>query len=131
MKILCLLVVVILGFLFNVQAQDVDTIVAKVISVKILKSGYLIHIIPEEGGANEIIVASEISDSLKMKGNEIAKDKSYTWVIHAPIIIAYGPKNLAIEYGGEVVWTSKQTIKEQPRLCLNCNGKFIRPIGAK
>jgi hypothetical protein len=117
-----------LSLIFYAQCQYSDTLSARVLWVKKIKHVYLIGVIPDHKSADKIIVASELTDSLNKKGEQIKVGKTYIWVIQEAYQIAYGPTKWSVTYGDTVVWTNKEPFKKQPRLCLNCNGKYIRTL---
>jgi hypothetical protein len=125
MKKMALVFAAIFGFIFCAQCQFSDTLSAKVLWVK---NVYLIGVMPDHKSAGKIIVASELTDSLDKKGEQIKVGKTYTWAIKEPIVFAWGSMDTWVEYGGVRVWTSKKPLKKQPRLCLNCNGKYISSL---
>jgi hypothetical protein len=125
MKTVSLLFVSILGFIFCAQCQLSDTLSAKVLWIKNLNRIYLIGIMPDVKSADTIIMVSEVKKRKRRKREELKVGDTYTWAIQQAYQIAYGPTKWSVQYGDVVVWTNKEPFKKQPRLCLNCNGKYI------
>jgi hypothetical protein len=82
-------------------------------------------------------------EHLRKKGYSISHGL-YDNIHHRPIN-TFGDFNIILDVAGksyklkrkrkkwyiqyrDVVWTNKEPFKKQPRLCLNCGGKYISPL---
>jgi hypothetical protein len=127
MKKMTLIFAAIFGFIFCAECQSPDTLSAKVLWIKNLNKIYLIGIMPDVKSSDTIVVVSEVKKRKRKKREELKVGGKYTWAIQQAYWIASGPTKWSVRYG-DVVWTNKEPLKKQPRLCLNCNGKYISPL---
>jgi hypothetical protein len=117
-----------LGLILCAQCQSSDTLSAKVLWVKKIKHVYLVGVASAFKPSDTIIVVSEVKKCKRRKHEELKVGNTYAWAIQQAYQIAYGPTKWSVQYQEVVVWTSKEPLKKQPRLCLNCNGKYISPL---
>jgi hypothetical protein len=125
MKKMSLIFAVFFGFIFCAQCQFSDTLSAKVLWIKNLNGIYLIGIMPDVKSADTIVMVSEVKKRKRKESEDIQVGRTYVWGINAEIQASWEPKNFSVSYQGVIVWTREDRFKKQPRLCLNCNGKYV------
>ena len=115
-------------FVLTVEAtcQSIDTVSARVVSMKILKSFLLVKVVSACNSKDTMMIISDLALTGKKKNTKkLNIGESYYFELQRNIVIASPTKKMSMTYNHVVVWTNIEPYHMKPRICINCAGYNI------